>query len=169
MYKYVSVYDNIDMFRCMSVHEQIPRFLDTRVVAITWCYVHFQDYVCVCVSLCVCKYVYLYESFRSAGWVGTIAWCCTQLQKHVYGCDFVCVYVCVCEYVYVCEIFAAMDVWNGCNYMVLYLVARTCVCVWFYMCVYIFTQPLHSGRIWHKVNFLAEFNRFQFRVFPLLD
>ena len=26
-------------------------------------------------------------------------------------------------------------------------------------------QPLHSGRIWHKVNF----NRFEFRVFLLLD
>ena len=24
----------------------------------------------------------------------------------------------------------------------------------------LFTQPLHSGRIWHKVNFKAEFNRF---------
>ena len=30
-------------------------------------------------------------------------------------------------------------------------------------------QPLRSGRIWHKVNFKAEFNRFQFRVFLLLD
>ena len=30
-------------------------------------------------------------------------------------------------------------------------------------------QPLRSGRIWHKVNFLAEFNRFEFRVFLLLD
>ena len=30
----------------------------------------------------------------------------------------------------------------------------------------IFTQPLH--RIWHKVNFYAEFNRFEFRVFLLL-
>ena len=27
-------------------------------------------------------------------------------------------------------------------------------------------QPLRSGRIWHKVNFYAEFNRFEFRVFP---
>ena len=27
-------------------------------------------------------------------------------------------------------------------------------------------QPLRSGRIWHKVNFLGGFNRFQFRVFP---
>ena len=26
-----------------------------------------------------------------------------------------------------------------------------------------------SGRIWRKVNFLAEFNRFEFRVFLLLD
>ena len=26
----------------------------------------------------------------------------------------------------------------------------------------IFTQPLRSGRIWHKVNFEAEFNRFEF-------
>ena len=33
----------------------------------------------------------------------------------------------------------------------------------------IFTQPLRSGRIWHKVNFLVEFNRFEFRVFLLLD
>ena len=33
----------------------------------------------------------------------------------------------------------------------------------------LFTQPLRSGRIWHKVNFKAEFNRFEFRVFLLLD
>ena len=33
----------------------------------------------------------------------------------------------------------------------------------------IFTQPLRSGRIWHKVNFSAEFDRFEFRVFFLLD
>ena len=30
-------------------------------------------------------------------------------------------------------------------------------------------QPLRSGRIWHKVNFLVEFNRFEFRFFLLLD
>ena len=30
-------------------------------------------------------------------------------------------------------------------------------------------QPLRSGRIWHKANFKAEFNRFEFRVFLLLD
>ena len=30
-------------------------------------------------------------------------------------------------------------------------------------------QPLHSGRIWHKVNFWAEFIRFEFRVLLLLD
>ena len=30
-------------------------------------------------------------------------------------------------------------------------------------------QPLHSDMIWHKVNFKAEFNRFEFRVFLLLD
>ena len=30
-------------------------------------------------------------------------------------------------------------------------------------------QPLRSGRIWHKVNFLAEFNKFEFRVLLLLD
>ena len=30
-------------------------------------------------------------------------------------------------------------------------------------------QPLRSGRILHKVNFEAEFNRFEFRVFLLLD
>ena len=30
-------------------------------------------------------------------------------------------------------------------------------------------QPLSSSRIWHKVNFYAEFNRFEFRIFLLLD
>ena len=30
-------------------------------------------------------------------------------------------------------------------------------------------QPLRSGRIWHNVNSLAEFNRFEFRVFLLQD
>ena len=30
-------------------------------------------------------------------------------------------------------------------------------------------QPLHLGRIWHKVNFEAEFNKFEFRVFLLFD
>ena len=31
-------------------------------------------------------------------------------------------------------------------------------------------QPLRTSRIWHKVNFFkAEFNRFEFRVFLLLD
>ena len=30
-------------------------------------------------------------------------------------------------------------------------------------------QPLRSGRIWHKVNFYAEFNRFEFWVFLILD
>ena len=34
---------------------------------------------------------------------------------------------------------------------------------------YTIYQPLRSGRIWHKVNFLAEFNRFKFRVSLLLD
>ena len=30
-------------------------------------------------------------------------------------------------------------------------------------------QPLRSGKIWHKVNFEAEFNRFELRIFLLLD
>ena len=34
---------------------------------------------------------------------------------------------------------------------------------------YVFTQPLHSGRMWHEVNFYAEFNRFEFRVVLLWD
>ena len=34
---------------------------------------------------------------------------------------------------------------------------------------YYITQPLRSGRIWHKANFLAEFNWLEFGVFLLLD
>ena len=40
--------------------------------------------------------------------------------------------------------------------------------IYIYIYIYIY-QPLRSGRIWHRVNFLAEFNRFEFRVFLLLD
>ena len=40
--------------------------------------------------------------------------------------------------------------------------------VTFFFLYLIFTQPLRSSRIWHKVNFKAEFNRFEFRVFPSL-
>ena len=38
--------------------------------------------------------------------------------------------------------------------------------IWYHIHIY---QPLRSDRIWHKVNFYAEFNRFEFRVFLLLD
>ena len=31
------------------------------------------------------------------------------------------------------------------------------------------SNPHHTSRMWHKVNFKAEFNRFEFRVFFLLD
>ena len=39
----------------------------------------------------------------------------------------------------------------------------------FFTCLIHIYQPLRSGRIWHKVNFEAEFNMFEFRVFLLLD
>ena len=32
------------------------------------------------------------------------------------------------------------------------------------ICIY---QPIRSGNLWHKVIFLVEFNRFEFRVFFL--
>ena len=35
--------------------------------------------------------------------------------------------------------------------------------------IFFIYQPLHSGRIWHKVNFYAEFNMFEFRVILHLD
>ena len=35
--------------------------------------------------------------------------------------------------------------------------------------MYVFTQPLIASRISHKVNFYAEFNRFDFRLFLLLE
>ena len=41
---------------------------------------------------------------------------------------------------------------------------------WLTLSIIIFTQPLRSVRIWHKVNsFKVECNRFEFRVFLLLD
>ena len=30
------------------------------------------------------------------------------------------------------------------------------------VCIY---QALRNGRVWHKVNFQEEFNRFEFRIF----
>ena len=37
-----------------------------------------------------------------------------------------------------------------------------------YLFMYIF-QPLHMSKMWQKVHFPAEFNRFEFRVFLLQD
>ena len=55
-------------------------------------------------------------------------------------------------------------------YQSIYLSIYLFVSVCFYSKLFIiFTQPLRSGRIWHKVNFYAEFNRFEFRVFLLLE
>ena len=94
---------------------------------------------------------------------------CEYVYVCVHVCVYMCVYVCVCMYVRVC-VYACVFV---CVRMCMYV----CVCV----CVYvrnfeiqkglysvdsnkldslsllflftIFTQPLRSGRIWHKVNF----------------
>ena len=47
------------------------------------------------------------------------------------------------------------------------LIQERCVCVHAYFHIshsskYHIYQPLRLGRIWHKVNFLVEFNRFEF-------
>ena len=39
---------------------------------------------------------------------------------------------------------------------------RVCVCVYVCVCV---DQPLRTSRMRHKVDFLAKFNWFEFRVF----
>ena len=38
--------------------------------------------------------------------------------------------------------------------------------IYIWMFVYIY-QPFRTRRMWHKANFSPEFNRFEFRVFPL--
>ena len=35
--------------------------------------------------------------------------------------------------------------------------------------IYVFTQPLCTSKIQHRINFEAEFNRFEIRLFLLLD
>ena len=50
-----------------------------------------------------------------------------------------------------------------------------CVCVCVYVCVslcvsvHVFINPFRTRRMQHKVTFLTEKDRFQFRVFLLLD
>ena len=41
-----------------------------------------------------------------------------------------------------------------------------CVCVCVCMCVH---QPLRMDRVWHNVNILVEYIRFEFRIVLLLD
>ena len=54
--------------------------------------------------------------------------------------------------------------------MGLWIVYTFCSFKYWRKYIILFTQPLHPGTIWHKVNFFkAEFNRFEFRVFLLLD
>ena len=42
-------------------------------------------------------------------------------------------------------------------------------CFRIFASVYVFTQPLRTIRMWHWVNFLVEFKRFEFWVFLLRD
>ena len=42
-----------------------------------------------------------------------------------------------------------------------------CVCIYIY--IYIYTHPSTTSRMQHKLNFYAEFNRFDFWVFFLLN
>ena len=39
----------------------------------------------------------------------------------------------------------------------------------YYVSINVFTQPLRTSKMWLKVNLSAEFYRFEFRVFLLLD
>ena len=44
----------------------------------------------------------------------------------------------------------------------IYIYIYVCVCVCVCVCVY---QHICTSRIWHKVKFYAEINRFEFRAF----
>ena len=82
-----------------------------------------------------------------------------QLNKNLI-CSPVCVCVCVC--VHVGKVY-----WINVS-IVNRIKEEKSLALLTYMYI-LFTQPLRSDRIWHKVNFLAEFNIFEFRVFLLLD
>ena len=82
----------------------------------------------------------------------------------------VCVCVCVCVYNNNNFKNLKFDMKTGKSNILWYF-----ACFWhFNQCLFVkllyhIYQPLRTGRIWLKVNFWAEFNRFEFRVFLLLD
>ena len=70
---------------------------------------------------------------------------------------YIYIYICVCVCVCVCKI----DLWE---HIFIYTYAYVCVCA--RVCAYLL---LSTRKVRLKVNFLTEFNRFEFRVFFLLD
>ena len=53
--------------------------------------------------------------------------------------------------------------------MIVFLVPMIAFCLFFIYSFYVFTQPLRTSWMWHKIKFLTEFNRSEIRDFLLLD
>ena len=68
------------------------------------------------------------------------------------------------------EVFVVLHIWECISlrpaYTYIHTYIHTCVCVCVSVCGY---QPVSTRRTWCKVSLLAEFNRFEFRVFLLVN
>ena len=121
------------------------------------CFNHYTtgtpSYVCVCVCVCMSVCVYMYVCVHVDIYI--YIWVCVNIDVHnVYVCMYMyvnmCVYMYMCVYIYMCM----------CVSVCMYI----CKCM--YVCVYVCIFANSSTR---AGKFLVAFNRFEFRVFLLLD
>ena len=114
--------------------------LFTQTLRTSNIYIYIYIYMCVCVCVCGCVYLWMYMCMYTF----------TYVSVYIYL--YVCMYTSVSIYIYVC----------------LYIYICSCVCVYIYVYAYIYYLPTPSARAGYDTS-LTEFNRFEFRVFLLLD
>ena len=133
---YIYFFSSYNVWKHVQYHVLISRqpgvITQFRLLKAICIYIYM--YVCICMYMCIYVYIYVY------------------ICIYIYMCAYIYIYIYMCVYMYM-YIFIYMCIYIY-MYIYVYINVYICVCLYIYMYI-IFTQPLRSGRIWHKVNFLS--------------
>ena len=180
---YMCVYIYIYSYTCICVYTYIFIYVCVCVYIYIFIYIYVCVCVCVCIYIfiyiCVCVYMYIYIYIFPYIFVS---------NANIKVCIPMYLYINVCMVIYICiHVYLLSGARSNGNDGILHLPQSSkskasqldaVFChtqdrrgqintyTYIYLPIY---QPLHSGRIWHKDNFWAAFNRSEFRVFLLLD
>ena len=134
-------------------------------------YIYIYMCVCVCIYICICIYIYMYIYMFIYMCVYIIIIIMSCHHQHGYPWLFLAT-ILYCPLLplglqsYICtELLYVGSSWLSClclfmwrihkslSLMSLSLLLQQCPACLFLLTWILFTQPLRSGRIWHKVNF----------------